>query len=254
MDCTQVREHLKDHRRGALPTELAEALEAHLAGCDACRHEDAADRELSLALEARLPKRQAPGHLRRSIEEQVRESTRPPARATRAFTAATVAAVVAIAAAVLLLARREPDAMVAEALNDHLRVLYSTHPVDVEGADVHRVKPWFEGKVDFAPVVAFGGDDDYPLKGGAVAYFIDRKAAAYVYERRLHVVTLLVYRADGLPWSTAATVALGHVRAAVRTTRGFNVLYWRDGDLGYAMVSDLNLQELETLGAKIAGG
>jgi anti-sigma factor RsiW len=134
-----------------------------------------------------------------------------------------------------------------------LRVLYSTHPLDVEGGGVHRVKPWFEGKVDFAPVVGFGGDDDFPLTGGSVAYFIDRKAAAYIYERRLHVATLLVYRAEGLPWSGVATVPLGHARAVQRTTHGFNVLMWRDGDLGYSLISDLNVQELETLGTKIAG-
>jgi len=167
----------------------------------------------------------------------------------------SLGAAAALVAAVLFVSRpREPDAMLAEAVNDHLRVLYSTHPLDVEGGGVHRVKPWFEGKVDFAPVVAFGGDDDFPLTGGAVAYFIDRKAAAYIYERRLHVITLLVYRAEGLPWSGVPTVQLGHVRAVERTTHGFNVLAWRDGDLGYSLVSDLNEQELLTLGAKIAGG
>jgi anti-sigma factor RsiW len=167
----------------------------------------------------------------------------------------SLGATAALVVAVLLLSRpREPDVLLAEAVNDHLRVLYSTHPLDVEGGGVHRVKPWFEGKVDFAPVVAFGGDDDFPLTGGAVAYFIDRKAAAYIYERRLHVITLLVYRAEGLPWSGVPTVQLGHVRAALRTTHGFNVLLWRDGDLGYSLVSDLNQQELVTLGAKIAGG
>ena len=140
-------------------------------------------------------------------------------------------------------------------MNDHLRILYSQHPLEVESGGVHQVKPWFEGRVDFAPAVSFGGDDDFPLQGGSIAYFVDRKAAAYVYKRRLHVITLFVYRADGLAWPAALVprVPLGRVRATEETTRGFHVLLWRDGDLGYALVSDLDPRELETLGRKIAG-
>ena len=146
--------------------------------------------------------------------------------------------------------------MVAEAVNDHLRILYGSHPIEVESGGVHQVKPWFAGRVDFAPTTAFGGDDDFPLQGGAIAYFIDRKAAAYIYKRRLHVITLFVYPADGLPWSplpSASSVSLGHVRAKEMTTRGFHVILWRQGDLGYALVSDLDPRELEQLGSKIAG-
>lgn len=150
----------------------------------------------------------------------------------------------------------QPDATVTEAVNDYLRILYGAHPVEVESGGVHQVKPWFEGRVDFAPTVGFGGDDDFPLQGAAIAYFLDRKAAAYIYKRHLHVVTLFVYRAEGLPWSTVPTtssISLGHVRAKALTTRGFHVILWRDGDLGYALVSDLDPRELEMLGSRIAG-
>jgi hypothetical protein len=33
--------------------------------------------------------------------------------------------------------------------------------------------------------------------------------------------------------------------------RGFNVLLWRGGDLGYALVSDLNPGELRTLARRL---
>ena len=51
----------------------------------------------------------------------------------------------------------ERAGLVAEAVNDHLRVLTSQHPLDIESGDVHQVKPWFEGRLDFAPVVAVRG-------------------------------------------------------------------------------------------------
>ena len=36
--------------------------------------------------------------------------------------------------------------------------------------------------------------------------------------------------------------------------RGFHVLTWRQGDLGYALVSDVDERELDVLGRKIATG
>jgi anti-sigma factor RsiW len=258
MDCTEVRTHLIDRRRGTLTGELREPVESHLAECAMCRSEDAADRELSVVLRDHLPKRRAPESLRRAIEQRL--AGKPPRasgglRPTRRAVVASAVATFAAAAAFLLWMPTQHDVMVTEAVNDHLRILYGAHPLEVESGGVHQVKPWFEGRVDFAPSVGFGGDDDFPLQGGAIAYFVDRKAAAYIYKRRLHVITLFVYRADGLPWSFAPTssVSLGHLRANELTTRGFHVILWRDGDLGYALVSDLDPRELETLGTKIVG-
>jgi anti-sigma factor RsiW len=254
MDCNEARTHLLDRRRGVLPDDLRAPLEAHLAGCEACRHEDAADRELSTLLDQRLPKRRAPASLKRSLEARW-DRTRPTATRTVSWSLAAMAAGAAIAAlAIFALRSRAPgDAMVAEAVNDHLRVLYSEHPIEVESGGIHQVKPWFAGRLDFAPVTAFGGDDDFPLQGGAVSYFVDRKAAAYVFRRRLHVITLFVFRAEGLPWAAIAPLRVGRSRATMTTSRGFHVLLWRDGDLGYALASDVAEDDLLALGAKIAG-
>jgi anti-sigma factor RsiW len=144
--------------------------------------------------------------------------------------------------------------MVREAVNDYLRILSSQHPLDVESGGIHRVKPWFEGRLDFAPAVSFEGDQDFPLRGGAVGYFLDRKAAVFVYGRRLHTISLFVFRAEGLPWPTRGLTPMGSVQASQTVARGFNVILWRAGELGYALVSDLDARELFELGVKLAGG
>ena len=38
----------------------------------------------------------------------------------------------------------------------------------------------------------------------------------------------------------------------MRQERGFSVVLWRDGDLGYALASDLNGADLQTLARRIA--
>jgi anti-sigma factor RsiW len=137
------------------------------------------------------------------------------------------------------------SAMVGEAVNDHLRVLSSQRPLEIESGGLHQVKPWFEGRLDFAPIVSFEGDADFPLKGGAVGYFLDRKAAVLVYAHRLHPISLFVFRAGGLHWPAKDGSAL------TTEERGFNVVMWRQSSLGYALVSDVDRRELASLAAKL---
>src|SRR6185369_13609046 len=101
----------------------------------------------------------------------------------------------------------------------HLRVLVSEHPLEIESGGMHQVKPWFTGRLDFAPVVPFLGDDEFPLQGGAVGYFLDRKAATFVYKRRLHTISLFVFRADGLSFPTRGQEPMGRVRAHAEVVR-----------------------------------
>ena len=138
-----------------------------------------------------------------------------------------------------------------EAVNDHLRILYSEHPIEVESGGIHQVKPWFTGRLDFAPALGFAGDAEFPLQGGAVSWFLDRKAAAFVFKRRLHTISLFVFRADGLPWPTSGLVPVGRVMARPGRVRGFNVLSFRDGELGYALVSDVDANDLAALCGRI---
>ncbi len=250
MDCEQARERLLDLRRGALSESARAEVTAHLEGCQACRGVDAADAELSAILERHVLSERAPARLRAKLDGRGGTSA-PPRRRSRAMGMVTVAAACAALALTLLFGRSSQGGgpMAQEAINDHLRILYSEHPVEVESGGIHTVKPWFTGRVDFAPVVPFAGDDDFPLQGGSVAYFIDRKAAAFLFKRRLHTITLLVFEAQGLPWPSAARARTD--AAGAITSRGFHVLLWRAGDLGYALVSDVDTRDLAALRGRI---
>jgi anti-sigma factor RsiW len=225
--------------------------------------------ELDRALE-RLPARAAPPALRRRLETLVATGSAPaagadaaPARIARPRGSTWAASFVSAcaAAALVLIATRvtapraptagAPSELVTEAVNDHIRVISSTHPVDIESGGIHQVKPWFTGRLDFAPRVAFSGDADFPLIGGSVGYFRDRKAAEFVFKRRLHTITLLVFPPEGLPWPDEGVTHVGRLSVTEVTSRGFSVLMWRDGGLGYALISDVNARDLELLAGKI---
>jgi anti-sigma factor RsiW len=215
------------------------------------------DAALDAAL-ARLPRRAAPAALQQRIRQQFAEPT--PPRRSRGWIPPLLSAFAA-AALVVVAVRFVPPArdagapasaeMVTEAVNDHLRVVSSSRPVEIESGGIHQVKPWFTGRLEFAPRVAFSGDDDFPLVGGSIGYFRDRKAAVFVFKRRLHTITLLVFPEDGLPWPEDRPVRVGALSLAEASSRGFSALLWRDAGLGYALVSDVNRQDLEELAARI---
>jgi len=266
VDCADVRLHLLDYLRGRLVPPLADEVGAHLAGCLDCRRDAAQEDAVTELLESRLPQYPASLALKRRLAAAWPEPT--PSRAvTRptwwsrwgrpALPAFAVGLLLLVAAPLYYerIARPHGDAatLVTEAVNDHLRVLSSPRPLDVESGGIHQVKPWFAGKLDFAPEIAFAGDADFPLRGGALGYFLDRRAAVFVYQRRLHAVSLLVFKADGLAWPNRGLEPMGRVAAYATSSRGFNVLLWRAGDLGYALVSDLDAAELRQLGAKLGG-
>ncbi len=261
MTCEDARAQLLDYQRGRLALSAESEVRAHLDGCADCTRDDALEHELTKALEQRLPLHPASIALKRRLAAQwPTPSTqrswwrrwRPVLMPALAF-----AALLMLVTPVLYYERTasrmagERAGLVAEAVNDHLRVLASQHPLDIESSDVHQVKPWFEGRLDFAPRVAFEGDAEFPLKGGALGYFRDRKAAVFVYARRLHPITLLVFRADGLPWPTRAQTPAGPPEVYRTVDRGFNVIMWRTDELGYALVSDVDPRDLNALAARI---
>jgi anti-sigma factor RsiW len=254
MNCDEVRLNLRDHQQGRLPAAAEVEVHAHLATCPHCAHVAAAEQELTEVLERRLPQHPASFALKRRLAAQWPPVERRPAWWSTwrpAPLAALALAVLVLAAAPVVYYQRAASrdagvarAMVAEAVNDHLRVLSSQRPLEIESGGVHQVKPWFEGRLDFAPVVTFEGDTDFPLKGGAVGYFFDRKAAVFVYTRRLHPISLIVFRADGLSWPA------GESGVSAKDERGFAAIVWRRGPLGYALVSDIDRRELTTLAAR----
>lgn len=260
MDCDAARPLLIEHRRGRLDEADETALLAHLDSCSACRARDDAEDALDDVL-SKLPRHAAPPALRAAIAARSARPTPPapvaaPSRSSLSAPLAFVAGL-AVAASIALVLRPAPrDATLAlaeEAVNDHVRVTSRTQPYDIVSSDAHVVKPWFIGKLDIAPRVAFEGDAEFPLEGGMLAYFVDRPAGAFVYRRRRHVITAFVLRAEGLAWPTSDLVPIGHARGWKGRVRGFSTILVRDGDLAYAFVSDTDSSEVETLAALVVG-
>jgi anti-sigma factor RsiW len=197
---------------------------------------------------AKLPRSTAPASLHARLA-----ATAPSTRARRdriVRTATSAVASLAIAAALCVVFVRTHDASeraqyaIDDVVNDHVRLLARERPFDVESGGIHQVKPWFQGKLDFAPAVRYAGDADFPLVGGAVGFVVDRRAAEFGFTRRLHKITLLVFEAQDAAWPTST-------EPDAQIVRGYHALGWRDGALAFALVSDVDAADLAELAHRI---
>ena len=126
------------------------------------------------------------------------------------------------------------DAIVDQVVANHVRSLLAAHLVDVVSSDQHTVKPWFDGKIDFAPEVRDLSANGFPLVGGRLDYLDGKTVVALVYQRNKHPINLFITPAV-TSRSTSPTAA---------TRRGYNVFSWTNNGMKYWAVSDLNQAEL----------
>jgi len=226
---------------GELDAAEAAALQTHRAACPVCR---AAASQLA---EARELCRDGlyepmPEEMQRRLFNNPAMPTRTPARPQRRFlwswrqsgVGFAVGAACAAALAFFVISPGE-QALTEQIVAAHVRALQPGHLEDVASSDRHTVKPWFQGRIDYAPPVYDFTADGFPLLGGRVERFGGGPPlATLVYARDRHMIDLIV-----APRESAAAGPQTLVK------RGFNVLHWTDGAMAYWAVSDVEHAELE---------
>ncbi|WP_109124758.1 anti-sigma factor [Dyella sp. C11] len=218
------------------------AMARHLEACTACKTRYEAYAVMQKALSEPVLYHRAPDALRARWTTPAASTvtTLPARRRVMPLALATAAGFVL---AMLISApawlhwspsRAAGDAVMAEAISGHVRSLQGEHLMDVVSTDQHTVKPWFEGKLDFSPRVKDLAGEGFPLVGGRLDALEGHSVAALIYKRRLHVINLFQWPADGVPASQV--VAQEH---------GYTVIRWTGDGLHYVAVSDVNEGDLK---------
>ena len=233
-----IRELLHAYVDDELDLANARETERHLQSCADCRGIEKAIRELRSALTSDATAYRAPAHLRKDVRAPLRRE----AKATRQTlspwlmfaTGAAFAAVILGFALFQTTRATRTDAIADQVVANHVRSLLAVQLVDVVSSDQHTVKPWFDGKIDFAPEVRDLSANGFPLVGGRLDYLDGKTVAALVYQRNKHPINLFI-TPEPTSRSTSPTVI---------TRRGYNVFSWTNNGMKYWAVSDLNQAEL----------
>ncbi|WP_206951372.1 anti-sigma factor family protein [Trinickia acidisoli] len=166
-----------------------------------------------------------------------------PSGGVAAAAAATIA--VALAASIALVAHRPAGASTAfvdELVASHVRAQLSGHDIDVVSSDQHTVKPWFNGRLDYAPPVEDLAADGFALTGGRLDYVGHHRVGVLVYRYRKHVIDVYVMPEQDVGAPQAPTTL---------TSDGYALASWRDHGMIWWAVSDAEPAVLAQLHAAL---
>jgi len=241
MNCAEYRQLLHAHADSEVDVARSVELERHLKTCAACAAERQSIHSLTTALRQPALRYDAPDSLRKEVRQMVRTSGGATSARFNPLLLWKSLAFGATAFAVFVIlsgpGMSGRDQLLNEAVASHVRSLMVEHITDVTSSDQHTVKPWFSGKLDFAPVVKDFAAQGFPLVGGRLDYMNGRAVAALVYRRNNHLINVFV-------WPARDT---GSGKPAVENHRGYSVINREMDGLHYCLVSDLNDKELAEL-------
>jgi anti-sigma factor RsiW len=224
---------------GELDAANTALVEAHVARCEGCREELERLQAVRSLLHADGVRHSAPDALRARIAA-LPELSPKAANENRVPSWLAPGVAGALAASLAMVSFVTPATTAAvdqELVSSHVRSLQPGHLTDVQTTNQHIVKPWFNGRIDFAPPVPELADQGFPLVGGRLDSIDGKTVAAIVYKRRLHTVNLFVW-----PEKQSSEHAL--------VKDGFAIREWSRNGLRFAAVSDIppaELQQFETL-------
>jgi anti-sigma factor RsiW len=241
MDCKEARDLLPAFVDGELGVREGADLGSHIESCAQCRAALKGYESLRGAIR-QATYFQAPDALERRVRSALPAPRSRPSRPVPRWNwmglggaFATVVAVVWSVGLFLALPSAE-DRVADDVVSSHVRAMLSNRGIDVASSDQHTVKPWFNGKLDFAPPVSDLTGDGFPLVGGRLDYLDHRPVATLVYRHRLHTIDVFV-----------SPARKGEASAKTFARQGYNVLRWTHNGMVFWAVSDVEAGELKKL-------
>lgn len=249
MSCELAASVLHGYLDGELDAARAADFERHLISCAECVRALETHENLRSSLKRAALYEPAPADLRAKLYAQFSASggsqAASPSRTqySPAWRWLAVAALLLLAASLAWqflppfgVSRGDEQALASAVIDAHLRSLQPGHLDDIVSTDQHTVKPWFDGKLDFAPPVRDFADAGFPLQGGRLDIIRGRTVAVLVYARRKHIINVFA-------WPTTQA----NSRRVSGAQLGYNWIDWRTNGMEMWAVSDVSSSDLSEL-------
>ncbi len=245
MSCRDIGEFLDAYVDKELDLVTSSQFERHLAECAACRAKYQQYSQMHDSVQAHMEYFHPSDAFEQKVRGQLFPSGQPQSGPVRRdwspgwrqwAVGASFIALLLLTALLVQVARRPSasDMLAQQVVSSHIRSLLANHLSDVVSTDRHTVKPWFTGRLDFAPDVEDLAAKGFPLIGGRLDYLDNRAVAALVYHRRQHTINLFIWPSSEPDSSSPRTL----------TIRGYNLVHWTHAHMTFWAVSDVNAADL----------
>ena len=240
-ECLELVDALNDGELSPMETGL---MTEHLGGCVQCRQAHEELRALSNKI-TKIPRFTPPAQLADNIMAALNAESadattvtlaaiKPAAILKTARPYLVGAALSALALYFLVITPLTRQYETGEIVSAHVRSLMGRELVAVASTDQHILRPWFAGRLDFAPKIISLDKTGFSLNGARTDYLFNGRVAAVVYGRRAHKINLFIVPVKGGSRSARHSYVAG----------GFNVEDFVLGEYRYIAISDLNGKEL----------
>jgi anti-sigma factor RsiW len=246
MNCDSAKALIFPYVDGELALVQRDEMDAHLAGCGACRRFVEQELHFRDAYVSRLRPDPAPAHVRESVDRLLAGLTgttiaRSRSRYRRLALAAMAVVLVGAGAAlgIGLQSWRQRGDMLIElteaSVDQHQKLASGLLPPDLVAASPRTVEAWFRRRLDFNVSVPELKHTSLTLLGARIVHLANVEVAALAYQVDQNSVSLFVipdeaYRRLGLSEKPKFKM-LHH--------RGYDVIIWRQHGSGYALVSEI---------------
>ncbi|HEY0093924.1 MAG TPA: zf-HC2 domain-containing protein [Archangium sp.] len=252
MTCQELDSIIYPFLDGEFQPEERLEVEAHLTGCAGCAQrvnlEARMQQSLRRAARQAVETTRAPDALRSRIQVGIRQEQRRDTQ--QWWLRASAAAVVVLMAGGTWMALRpeQRQRFVDDAARRHARQL----PVEVAGGSHEHVEAWFDGKLDHR--VSVPRLPNVQLSGARISNVTDRPAAYISYERNADKQGAPAKRIGLFVFDDAQREVEAPPLPSVQvgSSHGYNVAVWRDGEIVYELVSDLDESDIRRMVAEQA--
>lgn len=259
--CFELRERITAWVDGELtdPREAA-GLEAHLAGCERCRGYAEAEATTKTLVATAYTAPVEVGGLHARIRGAIEAATlpkRPPWRLwmPRLAWGALAASLLVAAAAGYLAVRSgrpvEASPLVRAAVTDHVECMLGRLPLEVTTTDPAEVGRWLRERLA-RPVVlpALASEGELSTRWARLAM---AEGAQILFDRGGRMLSLFIMPVSEALGALGRPVVRGGRELFVNEVEGYTVVFWRQGDLLYCLVSDGDEEEILGFAAEYAG-
>lgn len=251
INCEQARAALHLYLDGELAPLDELELEAHLVGCvGCCAHHDAM-RHVVDTVRGAKPLYESSPELRDKLAHLVTSTSQPPRKWSRRLGwPAAVAA--SIALLVLLLPTFRRSTFTAYAADAHLRYATGKLPLDVASDQPQVVSSWLQSHLTFhLNVPQYPADASepkaYTLAGARLMQYEGEDIAYLAYTMNSRPVSLLVSSSAHIVVPAGQDVyRSGNLLFHFTEHKGLKLITWRDRDLVYALVSDVQVSNAQS--------